>query len=106
MRKEREQKLVEQWPAWFDTEGDIRQVKEKFGGLGIHLNHANDAIRQRLEAAREESFHTARFAVSREKGGKAIGSRLCAMNTRAHREQENMAELSHEQLWHRSQQKP
>jgi hypothetical protein len=42
MRKEREQKLVEQWPAWFDTEGDIRQVKEKFGGLGIHLNHAND----------------------------------------------------------------
>jgi hypothetical protein len=84
---------------------EILQVKEKFGGLRIHLNHANDAIRQRLEAAREESLHTSRFAVSRANGGKAIGSRLCAMNTRAHREQENMAERSDEQLWQISRQK-
>jgi hypothetical protein len=32
-------------------------VKEKFGGLRIHGNHANDAIRQRIEGAKEESFH-------------------------------------------------
>jgi len=37
----------------------ILQGKEKFGGLRIHLNHANDAIRQGLDAAREESLHTA-----------------------------------------------
>jgi hypothetical protein len=30
---------------------EVLQVKEKFGGLRIHVNHANDAIRQRLEAA-------------------------------------------------------
>jgi hypothetical protein len=83
----------------------ILQVKEKFGGFGIQLNHANDATRQRLKAAREESLHTARFALSRANGGKAIGSRLCAINTRAHREQENMAELSDEQLWRISRQK-
>jgi len=35
---------------------EILQGKEKFGRLRIHLNHANDAIRQRLEAAREESL--------------------------------------------------
>ena len=33
-------------------------MKEKFGGLRIHVNYANDAIRQRIEAAEEESFHT------------------------------------------------
>jgi hypothetical protein len=37
---------------------EILQVKEKFGGLRIHVNHANDAIRQRIEAAIQESFHT------------------------------------------------
>jgi hypothetical protein len=90
MRKELEQRVVERWPTWFNTGGDIRhtampwgfthddgwfdilwrlcedleplvtemeraggpkfevlQVKEKFGGLRIHVNHANDAIRQR-----------------------------------------------------------
>ena len=95
MRKELERRLVERWPTWFNTEGDIRctamprgfehddgwfdilwrlsedfepmvaqfeqetgsqfevlQVKEKFGGLRIHLNNANDAIRQRIEAAK------------------------------------------------------
>jgi hypothetical protein len=101
MHKELEQKLVEQWPSWFNTKGDFRytgmtlgfthddgwfeiiwrlcadlepllaeleqetglkfeilQVKEKFGGLRVHTNQANDAIRQRIEAAIQESFHT------------------------------------------------
>jgi hypothetical protein len=101
MHKELEQKLLEQWPSWFNTKGDFRytgmtlgfthddgwfeiiwrlcadleplvaeleqatglkfeilQVKEKFGGLRVHTNQANDAIRQRLGAAAEESFRT------------------------------------------------
>jgi hypothetical protein len=29
---------------------EVTQVKEKFGGLRIHVNHGNDAIRKRLEA--------------------------------------------------------
>jgi hypothetical protein len=37
---------------------EILQVKEKFGGLRIYVNHADDAIRQRIEAAEQESFHT------------------------------------------------
>jgi hypothetical protein len=37
---------------------EILQVKEKFGGLRIHVNQANDAIRQRIEAAAQESFRT------------------------------------------------
>jgi hypothetical protein len=101
MNKDLEQRLVERWPTWFDTHGDIRltamargfehadgwfdilwrlcedleplvkkleqeigcqfgvlQVKEKFGGLRIHVNHANDAIRQRIEIAQLESLRT------------------------------------------------
>jgi len=101
MHKALEQKLVERWPTWFNTGGDVRhtlmsfgfqhddgwfgivwrlcehleplvaemeqagggefevlQVKEKFGGLRIHVKHANDAIRQRIEVAIQESFHT------------------------------------------------
>jgi hypothetical protein len=37
---------------------EVLQVKEKFGSLRIHVNHANDAIRQRLGAAQLESLHT------------------------------------------------
>ena len=37
---------------------EILQVKEKFGGLRVYTNQANDAIRQRLGAAAEESFRT------------------------------------------------
>jgi hypothetical protein len=33
-------------------------VKVKFGGLRIYVNHANDAIRQRFEAAELESIRT------------------------------------------------
>jgi hypothetical protein len=101
MRKELEQRLLERWPRWFDTEGDVRrtamgqgftnddgwfdilwrlcedleplvakfeqesgsqfevlQVKEKFGGLRVHVNHANDAIHQRIETAIQESLNT------------------------------------------------
>ena len=101
MNKELEQKLVERWPTWFNTGGDIRctamprgfehgdgwfdilwrlceeleplvaeleqaagcqfevlQVKEKFGGLRVYVNNANDAIRQRLESSEQESLHT------------------------------------------------
>jgi hypothetical protein len=101
MRKELEQRLVERYPTWFNTGGDVRytampwgfahddgwfdilwrlcgdleplvaqleqeigcqfevlQVKEKFGGLRFYVNHKNDAIRQRIEAAIQESLHT------------------------------------------------
>ena len=101
MQKELERRLVEHWPTWFKTGGDIRytamprgfqhgdgwfdilwrlcadleplvtemeraggrqfevlQVKEKFGGLRFYVNCRNDAIRQRIEAAIQESFHT------------------------------------------------
>ena len=102
MRKELEQKLVERWPTWFKTEGDIRytlmprgfthddgwfdilwrlcedleplvakfeqetgsqfevlQVKEKFGGLRFYVNcRRNEAIRQRIGIAADESFRT------------------------------------------------
>ncbi len=37
---------------------EVLQVKEKFGGLRVHVNHANDAIRQCIEAAVQESLHT------------------------------------------------
>ena len=37
---------------------EILQVKEKFGGLRIYMNRANDAIRRRIEAAKLESFRT------------------------------------------------
>jgi len=57
-------------------------VKEKFGGLRIHVNHANDAICQRIEVAKQESSVPARFAASPGNGGKAIGLRLCVTSTR------------------------
>jgi hypothetical protein len=40
------------------TQFEVLQVKEKFGGLRIHVNHANDAIRQRIEIAIQEFLHT------------------------------------------------
>jgi hypothetical protein len=102
MRKELERRLVERWPTWFNTGGDIRhtamargfehedgwfdilwrlcedletrvaefeqatglqfevmQVKEKFGGLRFYVNCRKEkAIRQRIDAAIQESFHT------------------------------------------------
>ena len=102
MRKELEERLVERWPAWFNTGGDIRhtamargfehddgwfdilwrlcedlepfvaefeeaggqkfevlQVKEKFGGLRFYVNcRKQEAIRQRIGLAAQESFRT------------------------------------------------
>ena len=37
---------------------EVLQVKVRFGGLRIHVNYANDAIRQRIETAIQECFHT------------------------------------------------
>lgn len=37
---------------------EVLQVKEKFGGLRVHVKDGNDAIRRRIEAAIQESFHT------------------------------------------------
>jgi hypothetical protein len=36
---------------------EVLQGKEKSGGLRIHVTYANDAIPQRIEAAKKESFH-------------------------------------------------
>jgi hypothetical protein len=57
---------------------EILQVKEKFGGLRIHVNGADDAIRQRIEAADGNLSVLARFVGNRENCGKVVGSRLCA----------------------------
>src|ERR1700692_3058357 len=56
--------------------------------------------------ARNACRISARFADSRAKCRKTVGSRLCATSTRALWEENNMAELSHEQLWHVCQRKP
>jgi|ERR1035438_1265626 hypothetical protein len=67
--------------------------------LRIHVNHANDAIRHRIEAAKQESFRTCEICGQPGSGVKAIGLRLCATSTAAHGEKKIMAELTHEQLW-------
>jgi hypothetical protein len=101
LQKELAQRLVERWPTWFHSGGDVRdtamprglahgdgwfgllyrrcedleplvaefeqatgcqfeilQVKEKFGELRIHVNHANDAIREPIEVAEEKAYRT------------------------------------------------
>jgi hypothetical protein len=50
--------LVAELEAEGGREFEVLQVKEKFGGLRIHVNHRNDTIRQRIEVAEQESFHT------------------------------------------------
>ena len=62
---------------------EVPQVKEKFGGLRIHVTYANDATRQRIEAAKEESFGTCEVCGQTgtlREGDWNIGSRLCARN--------------------------
>jgi hypothetical protein len=44
--------LVKEFEQATIRQFEILQVKEKFGGLRIHVNDANDAIRQRIEAAK------------------------------------------------------
>jgi hypothetical protein len=101
MRKELAEKLVERWPTWFNTKGDVHhtlmswgfvhddgwfdilwrlcedleplvaefeatgecqfeilQVKEKFGGLRVYVNDANDTIHLHIETAMWESLRT------------------------------------------------
>jgi hypothetical protein len=50
--------LVAEFEATGECQFEILQVKEKFGGLRIYVNHANDAIRQRIETAMGESLRT------------------------------------------------
>ena len=50
--------LVAQFEKETGLHFEVLQVKEKFGELRIHVNHGNDAIRQRIDAAQEESLHT------------------------------------------------
>jgi hypothetical protein len=50
--------LVAEFEQTTGSQFEILQVKEKFGGLRIHVNHANDAILQRIETAIQESLHT------------------------------------------------
>jgi len=51
---------------------EILQVKEKFSGLRIHVNGADDAIRQRIEAADGNLSVLARFVGNRENCGKVV----------------------------------
>jgi hypothetical protein len=50
--------LVAKFEQASGSQFEVLQVKEKFGGMRIHVNHANDAIHQRIETAIQESFHT------------------------------------------------
>jgi len=54
---------LEPMVAEFEVAGELKfevlQVKEKFGGLRFYVNcRRNEAIRQRIGIAAEESFHT------------------------------------------------
>jgi len=56
-------------------------VKEKFGGLRFYVNcRRNEAIRQRIEAAIQESFHTCEVCGQPGTLREGSGSRLCAMS--------------------------
>ena len=50
--------LVEEFEQESGCQFEILPVKEKFGGLRIYGSGANDAKRQRLEAAKMESTRT------------------------------------------------
>ena len=71
------------------------------------MNHANDAIRQRIEAAEQESFHASEVCGSRKHCGKAIGLSPSATSTREHTgpasEHQGCSRLSQSDLdfgWH------
>jgi hypothetical protein len=46
--------LVAKFEQASGSQFEVLQVKEKFGGMRIHVNHANDAIRRRIEAGEQE----------------------------------------------------
>jgi hypothetical protein len=51
--------LVAEFEAAGGPKFEILQVKEKFGGLRIHVNcRRNEAIRQRIDTAIQESLRT------------------------------------------------
>ena len=51
--------LVAQFEEETGLHFEVLQVKEKFGGLRFYVNcRRNEAIRQRIGAAAQESFHT------------------------------------------------
>ena len=39
-------------------DGQVAQVKEKFGGLRFYIGSANEAIHERIDVAQNESFET------------------------------------------------
>ena len=53
--------LVAEFEATDECQFEILQVKEKFGGLRIYVNNANDAIRRRIETAQLEMRAPCRF---------------------------------------------
>jgi hypothetical protein len=50
--------LVAEFEQATGCQFEILQVKEKFGELRIHVNHANDAIREPIEVAKEKAYRT------------------------------------------------
>lgn len=42
-------------------DGDLYQVKEKFGGLRFYIGGASDEVHERIRKAEEESYHTCEF---------------------------------------------
>jgi hypothetical protein len=50
--------LVAEFERTSGCQFEVLQAKEKFGGLRICVNHADETIRQRLGAAEQKSFRT------------------------------------------------
>jgi hypothetical protein len=72
-------------------------VKEKLGGLHIHVNHANDTIRQHIELAKQESFHICE--VCGQSGKRREGGwikTLCDEHASAHGEHQGCPEFERE----------
>jgi hypothetical protein len=57
---------------------EILQVKEKFGGLRIHVNVQMTPFANASKPPNGNLSLLARFVGNRENCGKAVGSRLCA----------------------------
>ena len=52
--------LVQRFKRKTGERFEILQVKQKLGGLRFYTNHRPDAIRERIEAAQQESFRTSK----------------------------------------------
>jgi hypothetical protein len=80
---------------------EVLQVKEKFGGLRFYVNcRKEEAIRQRIGAAAQESFRTCEVCGQQ---GELREDRwiktLCDEHDAGGQGVTIMAELTHEQLW-------